>query len=243
MGRKIYLVAMAAGHGTRMGSKTPKQFMLLRDKPILQCTIEKFISACPGIKVVTVLPEDYIPVWKAICLKNNFIYPQILVKGGITRFHSVKNALKRVPEGAIVAIHDGVRPLLSVEMIGSMLKKIETEPSCKALIPVIPAFDTLVALKDISQDNVEAFERIEGVKIDRSEVFAIQTPQIFLSEEIKSAYNSQAYNTEFTDDSSVASKNNLPLTFCRGERLNIKITAPEDLAIAECLLNFRKTGH
>lgn len=232
---------MAAGHGTRMGLNLPKQFLELGGRPILQCTIEKFINACPDIKVITVLPEEYIPVWKNLCFKNSFIYPQILVKGGITRFHSVKNALKKVPDGAIVAIHDGVRPLLSEKLIISMLKIIEGNTDCHALIPVTPSYDTLVALRKVNRgERADILEKIEGAAIDRSEVFAVQTPQIFLSEDIKAAYNAQAYSTDLTDDSSVASKNNIPLTFCQGERLNIKITAPEDLPIAELLLNRKK---
>ena len=104
---------MAAGSGSRMGAELPKQFLEIDGKAILQKTIEVFRDALPGIKVITVLPEAYIDYWKDYCLKRNFICPQVLVKGGITRFHSVKNALERVPEGALVAVHDGVRPLVT----------------------------------------------------------------------------------------------------------------------------------
>ena len=113
MERKKYLVVMAAGHGSRMGSPLPKQFMTLGGRPVLQRTIERFVQACPDIKVVTVLPREYMPRWKNLCQENNFYYPQILVEGGITRFHSVRNALAKVPDGAIVAIQDGVRPLVT----------------------------------------------------------------------------------------------------------------------------------
>ena len=119
MERKKYLVVMAAGHGARMGSALPKQFIELAGRPILQRTIECFIRAVPDIKVVTVLPKEYMQGWKDLCTRNNFYYPQILVEGGITRFHSVRNALKKVPDGAVVAIQDGVRPLLTPELAAS----------------------------------------------------------------------------------------------------------------------------
>lgn len=237
MKRKVYLVVMAAGRGTRMSSETPKQFMELGGKPVLQRTIEKFICACPDIKVVTVLPKEHIDHWKDLCLKNNFICPQTLVAGGITRFHSVKNALEKVPEGAVVAIHDGVRPLLSPEMIKAMLERFEKEHSCRALIPVRPSTDTLVAIRQENKGGKEpVLSLIEGRTLDREEIFSVQTPQIFLSEEIKDAYASQGYETSFTDDASVAAKNGTPLAFCMGERLNIKLTTPEDMVFASAVL-------
>ena len=94
---------MAAGSGTRMGAGMPKQFLDMDGKAVLHRTIEVFQEACPGISVVTVLPEDFIDYWKDYCLKSNFICPQILVKGGITRFHSVRNALERIPDGSSLA--------------------------------------------------------------------------------------------------------------------------------------------
>ena len=107
MNRNKILIVMAAGSGVRMGATVPKQFLDLGGVPILRRTIEAFVSAVPDIKVVTVLPEDHIPFWKEYCLSSGFNCPQTLVSGGFTRFHSVRNALKKVPDGAIVAIHGG----------------------------------------------------------------------------------------------------------------------------------------
>ena len=104
---------MAAGSGTRMGGPLPKQFLELEGKAILQHTIEVFRQACPDISVVVVLSPDYIGYWKDYCIRHNFICPQVLVPGGITRFHSVRNALDRIPDGVLVAVHDGVRPLVT----------------------------------------------------------------------------------------------------------------------------------
>lgn len=224
-----YLIAVAGGSGSRMHSDTPKQFIEIREKAILQRSIERFIDACPGIKVVTVLPQVHIPYWKEYCLSKNFSYPQILVKGGITRFHSVRNALEKIPDGAVVAIHDGVRPLLSHGLIQSMFAAMD---HCDGLVPVIPVTDSLKALERQKDGNLR---RIEGEEIDRAKVFAAQTPQIFRSELIKAAY-SQAYDLSFTDDASVAEKYGITLDWCQGEKLNMKITTPEDLILAEAVI-------
>ena len=145
MERKKFVVIMAAGSGSRMGASRPKQFLEIGGRMILQRTMEIFLEACPDISVVTVLPEDFISFWREHCLEQNFICPQIIVPGGITRFHSVRNALSRIPDGAIVAVHDGVRPLVSSALVGSMFSMAETIP---ALVPVIPCIDTLKVLKN-----------------------------------------------------------------------------------------------
>ena len=236
MDRNIFLVMMAAGSGVRMGTSRPKQFIELEGKPILRLSIEKFIEACPGIRVVTVLPPDHIQEWKDYCIGSGFIYPQILVSGGITRFHSVRNALEKVPDGAIVAIHDGVRPFISVGLIRALFSRMSV---CRAVIPVVPCVDTLKFLKkDKTGEGAEVLSRIDGMASDRSETYFAQTPQIFLSEDMKSSYEG-AYDTSFTDDASVAEKNNIPLTYVAGERLNFKITTPEDLALGRAILAFK----
>ena len=224
---------MAAGSGTRMGSATPKQFLDLGGKPVLRRTIETFVSAIPDIKVITVLPKEHISFWKEYCLSSEFTCPQLLVSGGITRFHSVRNALERVPDGAIVAIHDGVRPLVSTGLIREMFSKMEGG-RIHALIPVVPSVDTLKVLDTVQSDLGERILKDSGEGIDRSRVFGAQTPQMFLSEDIKDAY-SQAFDTSFTDDASVVSKKGIPLSFCAGERYNFKLTSPEDLSLARMI--------
>ena len=231
-GNKI-LIAMAAGSGTRMGSATPKQFLDLGGKPVLRRTIETFVSAIPDIKVITVLPKEHISFWKEYCLSSEFTCPQLLVSGGITRFHSVRNALERVPDGAIVAIHDGVRPLVSTGLIREMFSKMEGG-RIHALIPVVPSVDTLKVLDTVQSDLGEKILKDSGEGIDRSRVFGAQTPQMFLSEDIKDAY-SQAFDTSFTDDASVVAKKGIPLSFCAGERYNFKLTSPEDLSLARMI--------
>lgn len=217
MGRKIYIIIVAGGSGSRMGSSLPKQFLELDGVPILQRTIEKFVSAVPEAKIITVLPKSHIGTWKDMCIANALDCPQVIVEGGITRFHSVQNALKKVPDGAIVMVHDGVRPLVSVGLIRSLVEKMQTE---RALVPVVPVVDTLAA--------------DDGTYLDRRRIRAVQTPQVFFSEDIKEAYT-RAYDISFTDDASVLMKTGIPVTFVEGERFNIKITTPEDLVLAESI--------
>jgi len=231
--RKKILVLMAAGSGVRMGAPLPKQFLDLAGRPVLQRTMEVFLDAVPGIQVITVLPKEYITWWKEKCLAMNFTCPQLLVTGGITRFHSVRNALTRIQEEAIVAIHDGVRPLVSPGLLERMFARMESG-SCRALIPVIPSVDTLKVL-DWKEDAAgNRTLSLSDETVDRNRIWGAQTPQMFLSEDIRAAY-SQPYDTAFTDDASVALKKRIPLSFCLGERYNIKLTTPEDFALAERL--------
>ena len=229
MERKKYVIVMAAGSGTRMGLDIPKQFIEIDGKAILQMTIETFLSACPDVSVVTVLPEDHIPYWKEYCLKRNFTCPQVLVKGGITRFHSVRNALDRIPDGAVVAVHDGVRPLVTPALVKDMYSRAEVLP---AVIPVVPCVDTMKVLEKKGNE----LTTVAGAVVDRSVLFGAQTPQIFHSEVIKEAY-SLPYDTSFTDDASVVERYGKSLSYVIGERLNLKITTQEDILLVRAILS------
>ena len=219
--RKKYLIALGGGSGTRFGSDVPKQFLPLGGVPILQRSISAFTAAVPGIKVITVLPSGETARWKELCQEHVFNTPQIIVAGGITRFHSVRAALEKVPDGALVAIHDGVRPLVSPRLIKDMFAAMA---ELRALIPALPVTDTL------------KFRETPGVGPDRSGLVAVQTPQVFRSEDIRAAYFETGYREDFTDDASVAAAFGLPVDLFPGEKLNFKITTPEDLALAELLV-------
>lgn len=223
---------MAAGSGSRMGAELPKQFLELDGKAILHKTIELFRDAVPGVRVITVLPEAYIDYWKDYCIRRNFTCPQVLVKGGITRFHSVKNALERVPDGALVAVHDGVRPLVTEKFLREIFAAAE---DVNGLIPVLPCIDTMKVLKT---EN-EVLKSVSGVEADRSVLYGAQTPQIFRSELLKQAYQ-QPFSPAFTDDASVMEKNGKSLSYVIGERLNIKITTQEDLILARAIYSLRE---
>ena len=218
--RPVYAVFVAGGSGTRMGGSIPKQFLELNGVPVLRRTIERFLNAAPEAKVITVLPSAYEQHWRDLCFSAAF--SQIIVHGGLTRFHSVQNALARVPDGAVVAVHDGVRPLFSTALVERMLSMMR---DCPALIPALPVTDTLRSTDPQIPDP------------DRSRLVMVQTPQMFWSEKLKEAYR-QPYDTAFTDDASVASRAGIPVGITDGERFNIKITTPEDLALAAAILTF-----
>lgn len=232
MQRRKYVVIMAAGSGTRMGAQMPKQFLELGGKAVLQRTIEVFQRACEGISVITVLPKEHMDYWREYCLSRNFTCPQVLVAGGITRFHSVRNALAKVPEGALVAVHDGVRPLVSEELVKKLFETAEQE---QAVVPVIPCVDTMKVLE--SRDGV--LRSMAGVKADRSVLYGAQTPQIFYSEVVKGAYM-MAYDTAFTDDASVVEKYGKEVCYVEGERFNIKITTQDDMVLAKAIDALRR---
>lgn len=232
MNNKKYFVVVAGGSGTRMGSELPKQFMELAGVPILRRTIEALHRACPDAAFITVLPAGYVDYWKNYCIEKEFHVKQMLVCGGISRFHSVREALSHIPDGAVVAIHDGVRPLVSAALVRKMFSMMEDN---RAVIPVLPCVDTLKVLEREADGSLR--ESCDQAP-DRSRIYGAQTPQVFRSEDIKAAYES-AYDLSFTDDASVASVKKIPLSFVEGERYNLKITTSEDLVLAEAILNLR----
>ena len=235
MERKKYLIVVAGGRGTRMGGDIPKQFLLLGGIPILQRSISAFVEAVPDIEVITVLPRDQFATWKELCIRYSFTVPQKLVAGGISRFHSVRNGLAKVPGGAIVAVHDGVRPFAGKEFVRGLFAAIsEGNPVTPDGRPLSRGIRALIPARKVT----DTLHNTAGPDPDRSTLLAAQTPQIFLSEDLKAAYE-LPYDIRFTDDASVAAAKEIPLTFAEGERLNIKITTPEDLALAEKLLLFR----
>ncbi len=227
MDRKKYLIVTAGGSGSRMGASVPKQFLEIDGKPILRCTLEKFAKALPDLHIITVLPQANLEFWRNYCLKENFNCPQRLVVGGFTRFHSVQNALQHIPDGALVAVHDAVRPLISADKIRELFTAAASVP---ALIPIVPLTDTLIGLERLEDGSF----RPTGEMPDRGRIFGAQTPQIFFSEVLKEAYK-QGFDTAFTDDASVVRKFGVPLSYAQGERYNIKITTPEDLEVARSL--------
>lgn len=230
--RKKYLIAVAGGRGLRMGGGVPKQFLRIGGRAVLHRTIDRFVAACPDIRVVTVMNADFIDTWKDYCLASGMTVPQSMVRGGMTRFHSVQNALARIPDGAVVAVHDGVRPFVPEELIRRMFGMSEKFP---ALVPVVPCVDTMRALgMKKAEDGAEVLGSL-GIPVDRSVLYSVQTPQVFHSEVLKAAY-SLPYDTSFTDDASVVERYGVPLAFVEGSRMNIKLTTREDMTLAEALL-------
>lgn len=223
MARPVYAVFVAGGSGTRMGGDVPKQFLDLGGIPVLQRSVERFLEAEPSAQVITVLPSQHLDTWRQMCVRYAVPFPQAVVPGGMTRFHSVLAALARVPDGAIVSIHDGVRPLVTPGLVRRMLDTMQAPGGPQALIPVVPVVDTLRSIEPGTPAP------------DRSKLVAVQTPQMFLSEALKAAYR-QPYDVSFTDDASVVERAGIPVATIPGEKYNIKITTPDDLRLARLLI-------
>jgi len=218
---KLYAVIVAGGSGKRMGAELPKQYLEIAGKPVLMHTLERFKSFSYSIEIITVLPENQLRFWGDLQKKYSFNIPHTLVKGGKARFFSVRNGLKFVDAPGLVAIHDGVRPFVSIDTIK---RCFETAERLGNAIPVIPPSDALRMLSDQG-----------SMPVNRILVRQVQTPQVFHSELIKKAYE-QDYLPEFTDDATVLEKTGVKINLVDGNRENIKITTPEDLIISAALL-------
>tara|TARA_B100001094_G_scaffold163669_1_gene158409 strand:- start:436 stop:1086 length:651 start_codon:yes stop_codon:yes gene_type:complete len=214
--RKVALI-VAGGKGVRMNSDIPKQFLLLKGTPVLMRTIEKF-SALD--EIILVLPKTQIEYWENLCKEYSFSIPHTSIEGGETRFHSVKNGLDRVKNNTIVAIHDGVRPIISSKLIDSLINEVKDG---FGVIPIIPI-----------RDSIRKIDAEISTHVDRTNLYKVQTPQCFLSSEIKNAC-SQEYSEKFTDDASVFESNGGNIKTIIGEAKNLKITTKEDLKIASIL--------
>lgn len=218
----IYALIVAGGAGKRMGTALPKQFLEAAGKPVLMHTIERFRLFDDSVKIIIVLPEEQFCTWEFLQAKFSFSIEHLVVKGGSTRFFSVKNGLDLVRPNSLVAIHDGVRPLVSIETIKRCFEKAEKEGNA---IPVIA-----------SDNSLRMKTELGSIPVDRRIIMLVQTPQVFKSDLIKKAYL-QEYCPDFTDDATVLEKTGEKINLVDGNRENIKITNPEDLVIATALLS------
>lgn len=220
-----YVVIVAGGKGLRMGGDVPKQFLLLGGKPVLMRTIERFHAFDAQLQIILVLPPNQQGYWHELCLAHHFKLPYLLADGGATRFESVRNGLTLIPNDAqgVVAVHDGVRPMVSVKVIERCFAM-----ACKAqaVIPVTPVVETL---RQIMPDGVSQ-------TVNRDAYRLVQTPQTFDLQLLKQAYQ-QPYSTAFTDDASVVEALGMQITMVEGNKENIKITTPFDLDVCERLLH------
>ncbi|RYZ49696.1 MAG: 2-C-methyl-D-erythritol 4-phosphate cytidylyltransferase [Sphingobacteriales bacterium] len=217
----IYAVIVAGGLGTRMGTAMPKQFLDLAGKPVLYHTIKAFVQAVPGVHLVLVLPPHQISYAQMILQEFPDRLDLTIVAGGETRYHSVQNGLRDIPEDALVMVHDGVRPLASAALIERCLEQAAAKGSA---IPCIPVSDSMRIVKN---DDHQA--------VDRSALRIIQTPQTFQASILLPSFQ-QPYQEAFTDEASVVEASGKKVYLVAGERSNIKITTPEDLLIAAALI-------
>lgn len=204
-----------------MGAGSPKQFLELAGKPVLMHAIQAFLNFAADIRVVVVLPESEFETWKRLCETHRFHGSIQLAISGPTRFHSVKNGLRHIPNEALVAIHDGVRPLVSLDTISRVFHFASKFGNA------IPA--------TTPPDSVRIADGALSKSLPRENVRLIQTPQCFIASRIKKAYN-RNYHESFTDDASVLEADGERLFLVEGHRENIKITTPSDLVFAEAYL-------
>jgi len=220
---KIALI-VAGGSGTRMKSQVPKQFLLLKGLPVLMHTMDVFYHYDSGMRIMLVLPGDQIGTWQSLCRKYQFTARHEIGVGGETRFHSVKNNLANIPDQCLVAIHDGVRPLVSVETIDRCFRSALEHGNA---IPCIEIPETLRYL-----------DAKVSLQVDRSKYRLIQTPQVFDSGILKKAYG-QEYHSGFTDDAGVVENLGYTIHLVEGNPENIKITLNKDVVIAASLIKSR----
>ena len=214
-------IIVAGGKGERMNADIPKQFLEIQGKPILMHTLDVFNRFDAAMQLILVLPSVQIDLWKELCVKHNFTLNHEIVAGGQSRFNSVKNGLEVVKTPALVAVHDGVRPLVSIETIARCFESAE---KYNAAIPVVDLVDSIRQVTSTDSQSV-----------DRNAFKLVQTPQIFDAELLLKAYE-QKYTPLFTDDASVVEALGAKIHLVEGNRENIKITTEFDLKMAESIM-------
>lgn len=214
------VIIVAGGKGERMQTDIPKQFIELKSKPILMHSIDIFIQYNNQIEVIVVLPESQIENWNLLCKKHAFEVKHQVVAGGSVRFESVRNGLKVASDSGFIAVHDGVRPLVSLTTIEACFREARISG---AAIPVVMPVESI---RQIKGD--------ENVAVNRDLFRLVQTPQVFEANILKKAYE-QEFNSLFTDDASVVEASGVKISLVEGNRENIKITTPFDLKLAEMM--------
>jgi len=220
-----YAIIVSGGTGNRMESQLPKQFIELKGLPILMHSISAFHKNSDSIKIILVLNKAHQNIWEGLRIKYNFNIPYTLVYGGNSRFESVQNGLNFIVdneknlEKSLIAVHDGVRPLINQHLINDAYLSAQNMGSA------VPAIKSRDSIRIIANDG-------RSKSIDRASALLIQTPQIFLATQLSKAYQ-QAFEESFTDDASVIEKSGYPIHIIEGDIRNIKITYPTDLIIAE----------
>lgn len=221
-----YAIIVAGGVGKRMGSRLPKQFLMLKNKPVLYYTIKAFLDAYEDIKIILVLPDEYADLGREI-IDAYFDYGRIqITSGGETRFHSVQNGLRLLQGEGMVFVHDAVRCLVTTELIH---RCFEHALQVGSAVPVVRTKDSVRLLNEEQNDNEV---------LDRTKVVLVQTPQTFHSRILKPAFEID-YKERFTDEATVVEAFGLKISLVEGEDNNLKITRPVDLLIAESILQMQ----
>ncbi len=219
---KHTILIVAGGRGTRMGGPQPKQFLELAGRPVLMHTLEAFDRWDASARLIVVLPEDQIDTWKRLCEAHAFDRAHRVVAGGETRFHSVRNGLDVVASDGLIAVHDGVRPLVAPSVIAACFA---AAADGGAAVPVVPVVESV---REVDADGGSR-------PVDRARLRVVQTPQVFRADVLRAAYR-LPYDPRFTDDASVVEASGVAVRLVPGNRENIKLTTPMDLLLAEQLM-------
>ena len=248
-----YAIILAGGKGLRMGSDIPKQFLPIGGMPVLMHTIRRFRAYSDELNIILVLPKEQHDYWAELCRQYHIEERYAMTTGGATRFHSIQNGLKLIPDDAegVVAVHDGVRPFPSLEVIGRCFEAARTSGAAIPVVPVVetlrqilPTQDPAAPIPDTmpSQGSVSrCVTAPPSVTVPRDDYRLVQTPQAFDIQLHKQAYR-QPYNDSFTDDASVVEHLGHAITLVEGNRENIKITTPFDLVVASALIQTERTS-
>ena len=218
-------IIVAAGSGTRFGSKIPKQFLEIGGKPLLIHTIEKFDVCSPIDEIILILSADEIEKFSPILAQFNFNKPVKTIVGGATRAESVRNGINSLDAGKveIVAVHDGARPLVSVEEIAETVEKaMVIGAACLAA----KVTDTIKEVRD---------GKIIGT-IDRENLRRALTPQAFRFDILRQAFSPENFDETATDECFLVEKLGHEIAYIEGSAKNIKITTREDFLLAESFL-------
>ncbi len=214
-------IIVAGGSGKRLGGPVPKQFQTAKGRPLLMWTIEAFHRFDPEMALIVVLPKEHFDIWRALCLGHRFFIEHEVVAGGEQRWHSVKAGLEKVEGDGLVAVHDGVRPLVSAKLIERCFAAADEKAAAIPVVPVVPS------IRETTAEGSQA--------LDRSKLLAVQTPQCFHTDLLRKAFE-QPYDTAFTDEATLVERMGVKVALVEGEENNIKVTTTIDMRLVELVL-------
>ncbi len=214
-------IIVAGGSGKRLGGPVPKQFQTVKGRPLLMWTIEAFHRFDPSMQLIVVLPQTHFDIWKALCMGHRFFINHEVVAGGEQRWHSVKAGLEKVGHDGLVAVHDGVRPLVRVDLIARCFDAADQQAAAIPVVPVVPS------IRETTADGSRA--------LDRSKLLAVQTPQCFHADLLRKAFE-LPYESSFTDEATLVERLGVKVALVEGEENNIKVTNAMDMRVVEALL-------
>lgn len=218
-------IIVAGGSGKRLGGPVPKQFQTVKGRPLLMWTIEAFHRFDPEMALIVVLPKEHFDIWRALCLGHRFFIEHEVVAGGEQRWHSVKAGLEKVEGDGLVAVHDGVRPLVSAKLIERCFVAADEKAAAIPVVPVVPS------IRETTAEGSHA--------LDRSKLLAVQTPQCFHTDLLRKAFE-QPYDAAFTDEATLVERLGVKVALVEGEENNIKVTTAMDMRLVELVLGSQR---